>query len=95
MTPYRVPRGRPLTAVLLAAIVLIGAAGLVSPAYSQQSVSIVDNTVDGLAPVTMEVVMTTTEPTEGFVLAIGFDESQVNVTDVSVDGTETETAGAE
>ena len=54
------------------------------PAFSQQSLDIGDATVLGLLPATVDVSLTSTGATEGFVLAIAFDTSHISVMNVAI-----------
>ncbi len=57
------------------------------PVLAQQSVDIVaDGSVQGLETATLRVLLTSDTPTEGFVLAIGYDTDAVSVTNVDVSG---------
>ena len=62
---------------------------------AQQSLSIGSETVAGLGSANLPISMTTTAPTEGFVLAISIDSSLVAADEISISGTVTESAGAE
>ena len=81
---------------LWAVAALIGI-GLSTPTFAgDQSVAISNGTIAGIQSDTLSVTMNTDAPTEGFVLAVGYDDtSLVSVTDVSVIGTDTAAAGAE
>ncbi len=62
---------------------------------AQQSLTVGSDSTLGLSPRTLPVTMTSTAPTEGFVLAIAFDNSLVTIDDVSIAGSVTASVGAE
>ncbi|MGA1534132.1 MAG: dockerin type I repeat-containing protein [Planctomycetota bacterium] len=68
---------------------------LIGNSSAQQSLSIGSDSVAGLGSIDLPVTLTSTAPTEGFVLAIGFDSQLVAASEFSVVGTVTEAAGAE
>ncbi len=77
----------------LAAVLCLGLSG--GPLLAQQSVTIEDATAAGLESVDIGVLLTNDDDVEGFVLAIGYDTDKVSVTDAGVDGTVTDSVGAE
>ena len=62
---------------------------------AQQSLDLSNESIQGLGSATLDVNMTSTADTEGFVLAIGVDSALLAVDDLSIAGTATEAAGAE
>ena len=62
---------------------------------AQQSLTIGSDSTLGLNSQTLPVLLTSTDTSEGFVLAIAFDATIVAVDDVSIVGTVTEAVGAE
>ena len=68
---------------------------MANPAMGQQSLTIADATTQGLSEFNTEVVLQSTGETQGYVLAIGFDSSVLNATNVSVEGSDVENIGAE
>lgn len=68
---------------------------MANPAMGQQSFTIADATTQGLSEFNTEVVLQSTGETQGYVLAIGFDSSVLNATNVSVEGSDVENIGAE
>ena len=60
-----------------------------------QSLNISNGSTQGLAPATMTISLDSTAPTEGYVLAVALDDSQVAVSDLSTAGTATESSNAE
>ena len=68
------------------------------PVSAQQALTLVSPggaPIQGLGSATFDVDMTTTAPTEGFVLAITYDNTALQITDVNITGTVTAAAGAE
>ena len=55
-----------------------------APAFSQQSLDIGSASVQGLMPATVDVSMTSTADTEGFVLAISYDTNHISVMNVVI-----------
>ncbi|MEM7163910.1 MAG: hypothetical protein AAF581_00515 [Planctomycetota bacterium] len=49
-------------------------------AFGQQDLTIGTGSVSGLMSTTVDVTMTTTAPTQGFVLAVGYDTSKISIT---------------
>ena len=68
---------------------------MTSPVMGQQSLTIADATTQGLSAFNTEVVLQSTGDTQGYVLAIGFDPSVLTATNVSVEGSDVESIGAE
>ena len=62
---------------------------------AQQSLTLSDESIQGLASATLDIDLTSTQATEGFVLAIGIDQAFLAVNDLSILGTATDAAGAE
>ena len=60
-----------------------------------QSMSISSATAQGLSSATMSVTLDSTAPTEGYVVAVAYDDSQTTVSDISTAGTATESNSAE
>ena len=60
-----------------------------------QSLNISSSSTQGLAPATLSISLDSTDPTEGFVIAVAYDDSMAAVTDLSTAGTATESASAE
>ena len=69
----------PLVAFLILSVGLWSA-----PAFSQQSLDIGDGSVLGLMPDTVNVSLTSTAPTEGFVLAIAYETTHISVMNVAI-----------
>jgi hypothetical protein len=82
---------RILVALTLGALVLSAAV----PAGAQQSLTISNGTAAGIAPETLDVRLDSTAPTEGYVLAIGFDPAFVAADELTSDGTVADAVGAE
>lgn len=70
---------RPRVFITLVAVLLFGFNGA---AMAQQSLTISDGMTEGLTPKTLPVSMNASEDVEGFVLAIGFDDSLIAASDV-------------
>jgi len=68
---------------------------LTFPVQAQQSLSITDTNTQGLEALTAIVTLDSDTGTQGYVLAIGFDSSLLNPTEVTVEGTDVESVGAE
>ena len=68
---------------------------MANPAMGQQSLTIADATTQGLSEFNTEVVLQSTGERQGYVLAIGFDSSVLNATNVSVEGSDVQNIGAE
>ena len=68
---------------------------LTFPVQAQQSLSITDTNTQGLEALTAMVTLDSDTGTQGYVLAIGFDSSLLNPTEVTVEGTDVESVGAE
>ena len=62
---------------------------------AQQSLTIGSGSIQGSGSTTLDIDMTSTADTEGFVLAIGVDAALLAVDDLGIAGTITETVGAE
>lgn len=69
-----------LTSASLALFLCCALVLLAGPALAQQSLTIGSGSTQGATPVSVNVSMTNTAPVEGFVLAITFDASLLNVT---------------
>lgn len=70
--------------VLCSILFLCMGLGVSARAGAQQSLTIGNAVVQGLTVSTVTVSLTSTAPTEGFVLAIGYDTSQISVTDIDI-----------
>ncbi len=68
---------------------------LTIPSQSQQSLTITDTGTQGLSAFSAAVELESDTGTQGFVLAIGFDSSLLNATQLTVEGTDVEVVGAE
>ncbi|MGE3163380.1 MAG: hypothetical protein AB7O52_00590 [Planctomycetota bacterium] len=73
--------GRFASGRLVVCLGMLAAMG--SPALAQQSLSIGTTSISGLASATVDVRLTSTAPTEGFVLAIGYDTTLLSVTGIT------------
>ena len=62
---------------------------------AQQSLTITDTTTQGLAPFSTTVELTSDAGTQGYVLAVGFDNTLLNPTAATVEGTDVASIGAE
>ncbi len=62
---------------------------------AQQSLSISSGSTAGLSPVTLDIDLTSTNNTEGFVLAITFDQALLAATSLSITGGVADSVGAE
>jgi len=62
---------------------------------AQQSLTISNGSTQGTDSLTLDVLMTSTDESEGFVLAIGLDPLFLSADDLSIAGTITESTGAE
>lgn len=71
-------------------LVVIFSIGLQGVTFAQQALTIDDGVTQGLSPKTLSVRMDSTEGVEGFVLAVGFDQEFVDVSDVAATGTAAE-----
>ncbi|RTZ91812.1 MAG: hypothetical protein DSY81_09820 [Bacillota bacterium] len=60
-----------------------------------QSLSISSTSTQGLAPASMTISLDSTDATEGYVLAVAYDDSQASVSDLSTAGTVTESSNSE
>ena len=76
-------------------VAMLGMCVGASNASAQQSLSIGDTTVQGLQSASMNIVLDSTAPTEGFVAAVMYDTSKVSVLNVDIAGTITDSTGAE
>ena len=61
---------------------------------AQQSLTIGSGSIAGTGSTTLDVTMTSTGETEGFVLSIGVDAALLQVSDLGIAGTVTEVVGA-
>lgn len=68
---------------------------LAFPVGAQQSLTIADASTQGLASVTTTVSLDSDAGTQGYVLAIAVDNSLLNVVNVTIEGTDVESVGAE
>ncbi len=78
--------------ILFALMLCVMAIGSVD---AQQSLTITSESIQGSASATLDIDLTSTADTEGFVLAIGIDQTLLAVNDLSILGTATDAAGAE
>ncbi|MDC0853023.1 hypothetical protein OAP77_01585 [Planctomycetota bacterium] len=68
---------------------------MTSQVTGQQSLTIADATTQGLSGFSTEVVLQSDSETQGYVLAIGFDSALLNATNVTVEGSDVASIGAE
>ncbi len=74
---------RPLTVSFSTLVLMLSLGSMVS---AQQSLTISDGSVLGLGSTTLSITMDATSDVQGFVLAIGYDDSMVTATDISTSG---------
>ena len=74
---------RPLTVFFSTLVLMLSLGSMVS---AQQSLTISDGSVLGLGSTSLSITMDATSDVQGFVLAIGYDDSMVTATDISPSG---------
>ena len=68
---------------------------LAFPVGAQQSLSIADTDTQGLSSFTTTVSLDSDDSTQGYVLAIAVDDTLLGVTDITIEGTDVDSVGAE
>lgn len=74
---------RPLTVSFSTLVLMLSLGSMVS---AQQSLTISDGSVLGLSSTSLSITMDATSDVQGFVLAIGYDDSMVTATNISTSG---------
>lgn len=83
-----------MTQKVLHGLVLLLCFGLAGPAFTQDAMSVSDDTVGSFGSTTLNVTMDNAAPVQGFVIALGYPNTLIEVTSIGVAGAAT-AAGAE